>query len=77
MLYNIRRYSINSGETVKKVPVFKRRNGELEIVREISREEAIEIAGDPDVEDVEAIYVLNEEELDEEEARVHEFRPEE
>ena len=63
---------------MKKVPVYKEKDGVFIKVGEVSEKEAKNlVSGEPDVEEVNTVYVIEEEELSEEERKVHEFKAEE
>ena len=60
---------------VKKVPVYKEKDGVFVKVGEVSEEEAKSYVDEPDVEEVTGIYIIEDEEyLPEEESKVHEYR---
>ena len=62
---------------MKIVPVYKEKNGVFVKVGEVSEEEAKDyISGEPDIEEIEAVYILGDEEHlpEEEESKVYEYR---
>ncbi len=60
---------------VKKVPVYKEKDGVFVKVGEVSEEEAKSYVDEPDVEEVTGIYIIEDKDyLLEEEGKVHEYK---
>lgn len=64
-------------QDVKKVPVYRKEGDVFVKVGEISEQEAKDyVSGEPDIEEVDAVYILGDEEQlpEEEESKVHKYR---
>lgn len=61
---------------MKKVPLYKKEGDAFVKVGEVEADEFLEDLKEDEVEDVEAVYLWDEEELEGEEKKIHRYKPE-